>query len=86
VTVIAHAQLEVGEDEPAPGADRAAVVGSPDECAESVDRFFRAGADRLILTAVSSETDAYERFADEVIPLVARLRPPDRPAAVIRGG
>jgi alkanesulfonate monooxygenase SsuD/methylene tetrahydromethanopterin reductase-like flavin-dependent oxidoreductase (luciferase family) len=84
VTVIAHARLEAGEDEGASGPGRDAIAGSPDERAESVDRFFSAGADRLILSTVSGEADAYQRFADEVMPLVAQLRP-RAPAQSVHG-
>jgi alkanesulfonate monooxygenase SsuD/methylene tetrahydromethanopterin reductase-like flavin-dependent oxidoreductase (luciferase family) len=67
---------EAGIDtSPEPGAisrdaaDRLAVVGSAEHCAEAVHRFADAGAERLVLAAIGSDyAQQYERFAREVVP------------------
>src|ERR1700759_2265141 len=52
-------------------ADELAIVGERDHCVAAVDRFVKAGAQRLVLAAVGSDFDEqYERFAEEVLPIV----------------
>jgi 5,10-methylenetetrahydromethanopterin reductase len=57
-------------------ADELGIVGSPADCAQSVARFSRAGAARLILAAIGPDYDSqYERFASAVLPTLTVDRP-----------
>jgi len=52
---------------------RAGLVGSPEQVAERILEFERAGAD-LLLLQFSPQYEEMERFAEEVIPLVRGVR------------
>src|SRR5262249_40101377 len=52
---------------------RAGFVGTPDQIAEQLDAFERAGVD-LTLLQFSPQAEEMERFAEEVIPLVRGAR------------
>lgn len=66
-------------DPPPPGdparralADTISVCGTPEMCADSVQRLAAAGADTIALLALGDEHEAQiERFAREVMPLLA---------------
>jgi FMNH2-dependent dimethyl sulfone monooxygenase len=63
---------------------RAGLVGTPEQVAERVLEFERAGVD-LLLLQFSPQYEEMERFARDVIPLVTS-RVPDASAAVTAGG
>ena len=49
-------------------ADRFAVVGTPDECLQKVRQIQESGVDRLLILAISSDSDnIIRRFGQEVI-------------------
>src|SRR2546430_11272701 len=50
---------------------KAGLVGTPEQIADRVREFERAGAD-LLLLQFSPQLEEMERFAEEVIPLVGR--------------
>ncbi|MBI4420724.1 MAG: LLM class flavin-dependent oxidoreductase [Gemmatimonadetes bacterium] len=54
---------------------KAGLVGTPEQIAERVREFERAGAD-LLLLQFSPQLEEMERFAEEVIPLVGRRTRP----------
>jgi len=64
---------------------KAGLVGTPEQIAERVHAFERAGADLLLLQC-SPQLEEMERFAEEVIPLVngtrRRVLPPAQPAGI----
>jgi len=70
---------------------KAGLVGTPEQIAEQLKKFERAGAD-LILLQFSPQLEEMERFAEEVIPLVngkkavAPKKRPTRPASTRRVG
>lgn len=48
-----------------------AVAGTPDECAEKIDRLLAAGARSVVLAPVDPAAEALERAARDVLPKVA---------------
>jgi FMNH2-dependent dimethyl sulfone monooxygenase len=59
---------------------KAGLVGTPEQVAERILEFERAGLD-LLLLQFSPQLEEMERFAEEVIPLVNGTRPAERAAA-----
>lgn len=55
-------------------------MGTPEQVAERILEFERAGLD-LLLLQLSPQLEEMERFAGEVIPLVNGTRPAGRAAA-----
>jgi 5,10-methylenetetrahydromethanopterin reductase len=62
--------LSHGRPIPRETADELAVVGPAARCAEAVERFTDAGAQRLVMAAIGTDADEqYARFAHEVLPM-----------------
>ena len=59
---------------------KSGLVGTPEQVAERILEFERAGLD-LLLLQFSPQLEEMERFAEEVIPLVNGARPEARSAA-----
>jgi FMNH2-dependent dimethyl sulfone monooxygenase len=53
---------------------KAGLVGTPEQVAQQIDRFSEAGVD-LLLLQFSPQHEEMERFAEEVMPLVATANP-----------
>ncbi len=50
-------------------AERFAIAGTPDDCVAQVERAWQAGADRLLLTAITPDPRRFiERWSTEVMP------------------
>ena len=50
-------------------AERFAIAGTPDDCVAQVERAWRAGADQLLLTAITPDPRRFiERWSTEVMP------------------
>lgn len=62
------------------GGLKSGLVGTPEQVAERIREFERAGLD-LLLLQFSPQLEEMERFAEEVIPLVNGCRPAGRAAA-----
>jgi alkanesulfonate monooxygenase SsuD/methylene tetrahydromethanopterin reductase-like flavin-dependent oxidoreductase (luciferase family) len=70
-----------------PGATEAnALYGTPDEIAVKIDDLRSAGAEYLLLTAVTGGTDQLRRFARDIMPAFADRRQSAEIAAAPAGG
>ena len=45
-------------------------IGTPEQCAEAISAYARAGAQRIFLWPLADEARQLERFAESVLPLV----------------
>jgi alkanesulfonate monooxygenase SsuD/methylene tetrahydromethanopterin reductase-like flavin-dependent oxidoreductase (luciferase family) len=51
-----------------------AVCGTPEQCAEQIDAYLRAGVRHLVFCPYNYETEQLYRLAGEVLPLVTGIR------------
>ena len=57
-------------------AERFAIAGTPDDCVDQVERACRAGADRLLLAAITPDPRRFiERWSTEVMPRCLAVSP-----------
>ena len=61
---------------------KAGLLGTPEQIAERIREFARAGVD-LLLLQFSPQLEEMERFAEEVLPLI-REAEPDQPGHPIK--
>jgi alkanesulfonate monooxygenase SsuD/methylene tetrahydromethanopterin reductase-like flavin-dependent oxidoreductase (luciferase family) len=57
-------------------AERFAIAGTPDDCVAQVERGWQAGADRLLLAAITPDPRRFiERWSTEVMPRCLAVSP-----------